>query len=335
MPQPAGRRRTRPQTRRTARRDRDRPRPDRSTASTRGTLPAPIRSASRSARHSKRYRDEKALPDRRSPTPRSPTPASTAADRGRGGTGRVLHPADQPHRDRPSDRRCRARLQGPRTGRAGVRSPQRPRARRSGRSITASRTASARTCCSACSPTTSPGICKAAWTPLLFTDEHRPVSPDPVAKAIRSTSRPAQSADQTHQRRRSPAHSYRTLLAELATLTRNTIRLHGHHAAPSRSSPSRPRCKPKRSNSPRTRPSWSFGRHDPNTPNRHETHGIHRIPLTHQGELRFSQRDHGEQVRRRRRASCLHPCGRCRYVRLPTDGGEVPLEHHAAPRRQC
>ena len=27
---------------------------------------------------------------------------------------------------------------------------------------------------------------KAAWKPLLFTDEHRPVSPDPVAKAVRS-----------------------------------------------------------------------------------------------------------------------------------------------------
>jgi hypothetical protein len=27
---------------------------------------------------------------------------------------------------------------------------------------------------------------KAAWKPLLFTDEDRPVSPDPVAKAVRS-----------------------------------------------------------------------------------------------------------------------------------------------------
>jgi transposase len=30
---------------------------------------------------------------------------------------------------------------------------------------------------------------KAAWKPLLFTDEHRPVSPDPVAKAVRSPAR--------------------------------------------------------------------------------------------------------------------------------------------------
>jgi Transposase DDE domain len=68
---------------------------------------------------------------------------------------------------------------------------------------------------------------KAAWKPLLFTDEHRPVTPDPVAKAVRS---PA--AQQKAQTKRTstgqPAHSYRTLLAELATQTRNTTRLHGH-----------------------------------------------------------------------------------------------------------
>jgi hypothetical protein len=68
---------------------------------------------------------------------------------------------------------------------------------------------------------------KAAWKPLLFTDEDRPVSPDPVSKAVRS---PA--AQQKAQTKRTatgqPAHSYRTLLAELATQTRNTTRLHGH-----------------------------------------------------------------------------------------------------------
>jgi hypothetical protein len=70
---------------------------------------------------------------------------------------------------------------------------------------------------------------KAAWKPLLFTDEHRPVSPDPVAKAVRS---PA--AQQKARTKRTttgqPAHSYRTLLAELSTQTRNTTRLHGHAA---------------------------------------------------------------------------------------------------------
>jgi len=70
---------------------------------------------------------------------------------------------------------------------------------------------------------------KAAWKPLLVTDEHRPISPDPVAKAVRS---PA--AHQKAQTKRTttgqPAHSYRTLLTELATQTRNTTRLHGHTA---------------------------------------------------------------------------------------------------------
>jgi Transposase len=68
---------------------------------------------------------------------------------------------------------------------------------------------------------------KAAWKPLLFTDEDRPHSPDPVSKAVRSTS-----AQQKAQTKRSssgqPAHSYRTLLTELATQTRNTTRLHSH-----------------------------------------------------------------------------------------------------------
>ena len=68
---------------------------------------------------------------------------------------------------------------------------------------------------------------KAAWKPLLFTDEHRPTSPDPVAKAVRSSA-----AQQKAQTKRTatgqPVHSYRTLLAELATQTRNTTRLHGH-----------------------------------------------------------------------------------------------------------
>lgn len=68
---------------------------------------------------------------------------------------------------------------------------------------------------------------KAAWKPLLFTDEDRPHGPDPVSKAVRSTS-----AQQKAQTKRTssgqPAHSYRTLLTELATQTRNTTRLHSH-----------------------------------------------------------------------------------------------------------
>jgi Transposase DDE domain len=63
-----------------------------------------------------------------------------------------------------------------------------------------------------------------AWAPLLFKDEHRPIAPDPVAKAARSPAahRKAQTKRTTSGE---PCHSYRSLIAELATQTRNTIRL--------------------------------------------------------------------------------------------------------------
>lgn len=65
-----------------------------------------------------------------------------------------------------------------------------------------------------------------AWTPLLFADENPPTQPDPVAKAVRSRS--AQDKAQTKRTTTGEsAHSYKSLLAELATLTRNTIRLPG------------------------------------------------------------------------------------------------------------
>jgi transposase len=68
---------------------------------------------------------------------------------------------------------------------------------------------------------------KAAWKSLLFTDENRPENEDPVAKAVRS---PAAEAKARTKRTTTgtPAHSYQTLLAELATQTRNTTRLSGH-----------------------------------------------------------------------------------------------------------
>jgi hypothetical protein len=70
---------------------------------------------------------------------------------------------------------------------------------------------------------------KAAWAPLLFKDDQPPLASDPVAKANRS---PA--AQRKAQTKRSatgePCHSYRSLIAELATLTRNTIRLPGAQA---------------------------------------------------------------------------------------------------------
>jgi hypothetical protein len=68
-----------------------------------------------------------------------------------------------------------------------------------------------------------------AWAPLLFNDEQPPLAPDPVAKATRS---PA-AERKAHTKRTTtgePCHSYRTLIAELATLTRNTIRLPGTQA---------------------------------------------------------------------------------------------------------
>jgi hypothetical protein len=68
-----------------------------------------------------------------------------------------------------------------------------------------------------------------AWTPLLFKDETPPIATDPVAKASRSPQahRKAQTKRTTTG---APCHSYKSLLAELATLTRNTIRLPGTHA---------------------------------------------------------------------------------------------------------
>jgi transposase len=67
---------------------------------------------------------------------------------------------------------------------------------------------------------------KAAWKPLLFTDENRPVNKDPIAKALRS---PAADAKARTKRASdgTPAHSYQTLLSELATQTRNRTRIAG------------------------------------------------------------------------------------------------------------
>jgi transposase len=65
-----------------------------------------------------------------------------------------------------------------------------------------------------------------AWTPLLFEDEFPPTQTDPVAKAVRSPS--ARRKAQTKRTTTGEiAHSYKSLLTELATLTRNTIRLPG------------------------------------------------------------------------------------------------------------
>jgi hypothetical protein len=60
-----------------------------------------------------------------------------------------------------------------------------------------------------------------AWAPLLFREEALPLRLDPVAKAERSPK--AQAKDQTKQTPAGlPVHSFHTLLADLATLTKNT-----------------------------------------------------------------------------------------------------------------
>ena len=64
-----------------------------------------------------------------------------------------------------------------------------------------------------------------AWKPLLFDDEQPPSQPDPVAKARRS----AQAERKARSKRTAAGdrcHSLTTLLDELSTRTRNTIRLH-------------------------------------------------------------------------------------------------------------
>jgi hypothetical protein len=62
-----------------------------------------------------------------------------------------------------------------------------------------------------------------AWAPLTFTDEARPAPADPVAPAQRSAAAQAKASTRTTTDGE-PAHSFGSLLAHLATLTRNDIR---------------------------------------------------------------------------------------------------------------
>jgi transposase len=65
---------------------------------------------------------------------------------------------------------------------------------------------------------------RAAWAPLLFKDEQPPVAADPVSKAL-----PSEQARRkaSHQRTEdgTVVHSFKTLLGELATRARATIRI--------------------------------------------------------------------------------------------------------------
>jgi len=69
-----------------------------------------------------------------------------------------------------------------------------------------------------------------AWAPLLFRDQDRSSNLDPVAPAQRS----ADALAKAHTHRRPdgrPVYSFRGLLGELATLTRNTVRVAGTTAS--------------------------------------------------------------------------------------------------------
>ncbi|MDT2009153.1 transposase [Rhodococcus opacus] len=63
-----------------------------------------------------------------------------------------------------------------------------------------------------------------AWAPLTYTDEHPPHREDPVAPAARSAAANSKAARKTTTDGDLPTRSYQTLLAHLATLTRNDLR---------------------------------------------------------------------------------------------------------------
>lgn len=63
-----------------------------------------------------------------------------------------------------------------------------------------------------------------ALAPLTFTDEHPPTREDPVAPAHRSAAAATKAARKTTTDTALPARSYQSLLAHLATLTRNDLR---------------------------------------------------------------------------------------------------------------
>ena len=65
-----------------------------------------------------------------------------------------------------------------------------------------------------------------AWAPLTFTDENPPAGGDPVAPTRRSARAQAKASYQHDQAGR-PYRSFRSLLAHLATLTRNQVRFAG------------------------------------------------------------------------------------------------------------
>jgi transposase len=70
---------------------------------------------------------------------------------------------------------------------------------------------------------------RTAWAELLFDDERPPLSDDPVAKRERSPEA-RRKASSKRTATGETCHSFRTLLAELALIVRNTNRVHGSQA---------------------------------------------------------------------------------------------------------
>ena len=68
-----------------------------------------------------------------------------------------------------------------------------------------------------------------AWAPLLFKDESKPIAEDVVAPARRSAGALAKARRQALPDG-TQVHSFRSLLTELATLTKNTVRVPGSQA---------------------------------------------------------------------------------------------------------
>src|SRR5512147_1237237 len=91
-------------------------------------------------------------------------------------------------------------------------------------STTASTSACAPTCRSACWPATSWHLRK-AWAPLTYTDEHPPARDNPVAPAQRSAAANAKVATK-RDTDGNPLRSFRGLIDHLGTLTRDRIRYH-------------------------------------------------------------------------------------------------------------
>ena len=137
---------------------------------------------------------------------------------------------------------------------------------------------------------------RAAWAPLLFNDEQPPDqpptrSPRPPARPP-PNARPRPSAPPPA----SPATATRSLLAELATHTRNTIRLARHRRDLRQAHPTHPAASPRararrqRAASPRS--------HHPDTPHRPQTQATSQIPsLTRRNFGLVADVEVGEQRR--------------------------------------